>query len=60
LPFKQYDILEKMPSSNSVSAFPHHEMASQLARYRILQQASTTMLAQANASKQNVLTLLQG
>jgi flagellin-like hook-associated protein FlgL len=26
----------------------------------ILQQASTAMLAQANASKQNVLTLLQG
>jgi flagellin len=27
---------------------------------QILQQASTAMLAQANASKQNVLSLLQG
>jgi flagellin len=32
----------------------------QLAKNQILQQASTAMLAQANASKQNVLTLLQG
>jgi len=31
-----------------------------LAKSQILQQASTAMLAQANASKQNVLTLLQG
>ena len=31
-----------------------------LAKAQILQQASTAMLAQANASKQNVLTLLQG
>jgi flagellin len=31
-----------------------------LAKNQILQQASTAMLAQANASKQNVLTLLQG
>jgi flagellin len=31
-----------------------------LARSQILQQASTAMLAQANASKQNVLSLLQG
>ena len=31
-----------------------------LARTQILQQASTAMLAQANASKQNVLSLLQG
>jgi flagellin len=30
-----------------------------LAKNQILQQASTAMLAQANASKQNVLTLLQ-
>ena len=32
----------------------------QLAKNQILQQASTAMLAQANASKQNVLSLLQG
>lgn len=32
----------------------------ELARTQILQQASTAMLAQANASKQNVLSLLQG
>jgi flagellin len=31
-----------------------------LAKTQILQQASTAMLAQANASKQNVLSLLQG
>jgi flagellin len=31
-----------------------------LAKNQILQQASTAMLAQANASKQNVLSLLQG
>jgi len=31
-----------------------------LARQMILQQAFTAMLAQANASKQNVLSLLQG
>ena len=31
-----------------------------LARQMILQQASTAMLAQADASKQNVLSLLQG
>jgi len=31
-----------------------------LAKAQILQQASTAMLAQANASKQNVLSLLQG
>ena len=31
-----------------------------LAKDQILQQASTAMLAQANASKQNVLSLLQG
>jgi len=31
-----------------------------LAKMQILQQASTAMLAQANASKQNVLSLLQG
>ena len=30
-----------------------------LAKNQILQQASTAMLAQANASKQNVLSLLQ-
>ena len=36
-----------------------HE-TSNLAKNQILQQASTAMLAQANASKQNVLTLLQG
>jgi len=33
---------------------------SNLARTQILQQASTAMLAQANAAKQNVLSLLQG
>ena len=33
---------------------------SNLAKNQILQQASTAMLAQANASKQNVLSLLQG
>lgn len=32
----------------------------QLSKTQILQQASTAMLAQANASKQNVLSLLQG
>ena len=31
-----------------------------LAKTQILQQASTAMLAQANAAKQNVLSLLQG
>jgi flagellin len=31
----------------------------QLAKNQILQQASTAMLAQANASKQGVLSLLQ-
>jgi flagellin len=31
-----------------------------LSKAQILQQASTAMLAQANASKQNVLSLLQG
>jgi len=31
-----------------------------LAKAQILQQASTAMLAQANAAKQNVLSLLQG
>jgi len=31
-----------------------------LAKSQILQQASTAMLAQANASKQSVLSLLQG
>ena len=31
-----------------------------LAKWQILQQASTAMLAQANASKQGVLSLLQG
>jgi flagellin len=31
----------------------------QLAKTQILQQASTAMLAQANASKQNVLSLLE-
>ena len=31
-----------------------------LAKNQILQQASTAMLAQANAAKQNVLSLLQG
>jgi flagellin len=31
-----------------------------LSKHQILQQASTAMLAQANASKQNVLSLLQG
>ena len=31
-----------------------------LVKTQILQQASTAMLAQANASKQNVLSLLQG
>ena len=31
-----------------------------LAKNQMLQQASTAMLAQANASKQNVLSLLQG
>ena len=36
-----------------------HE-TSNLAKNQILQQASTAMLAQANASKQNVLSLLQG
>jgi len=34
--------------------------SSALAKSQILQQASTAMLAQANASKQNVLSLLQG
>ena len=34
--------------------------AANLAKNQILQQASTAMLAQANASKQNVLSLLQG
>ena len=32
----------------------------QLAKLQILNQAATAMLAQANASKQNVLSLLQG
>ena len=32
----------------------------ELAKNQILQQASTAMLAQANAAKQNVLSLLQG
>ena len=32
---------------------------SNLARVQVLQQASMAMLAQANASKQNILTLLQ-
>jgi flagellin len=36
-----------------------HE-TTELAKSQILQQASTAMLAQANASKQNVLSLLQG
>ena len=36
-----------------------HETSNQ-AKNQILQQASTAMLAQANASKQNVLSLLQG
>ena len=31
-----------------------------LAKQQIIQQASIAMLAQANASKQNILTLLQG
>ena len=31
-----------------------------LAKQQILQQAATSMLAQANASKQSVLSLLQG
>lgn len=34
--------------------------STRLAVYQILNQASTAMLAQANASKQNVLSLLQG
>jgi flagellin len=34
--------------------------ATSLARFQILQQAATTILAQANASKQNVITLIQG
>jgi flagellin len=34
--------------------------ATSLARFQILQQAATTILAQANASKQNVMTLIQG
>jgi flagellin len=34
--------------------------ATSLARFQILQQAATTILAQANASKQNVVTLIQG
>ena len=34
--------------------------SSNLAKQQILQQAATSMLAQANASKQSVLTLLQG
>ena len=34
--------------------------ATELARTQIIQQAATAMLAQANASKQNVLSLLQG
>ena len=36
------------------------EETTDLAKNQILQQASTAMLAQANASKQNVLSLLQG
>lgn len=36
------------------------EETTTLAKTQILQQASTAMLAQANASKQNVLSLLQG
>jgi len=36
------------------------EETTNLAKTQILQQASTAMLAQANASKQNVLSLLQG
>ena len=31
-----------------------------LARVQLLQQAATAMLAQANASKQNILTLIRG
>ena len=34
--------------------------SSNLAKQQILQQAATSMLAQANASKQSVLSLLQG
>ena len=33
--------------------------SSNLARVQVLQQASMAMLAQANASKQNILTLIQ-
>ena len=36
------------------------EESTELAKYNILTQASAAMLAQANASKQNVLSLLQG
>jgi flagellin len=34
--------------------------SSQLARFQILQQAGTAMLAQANTSQQNLVRLLQG
>ena len=50
-------------SSAAISRIQDADFASEttnLAKTQILQQAATAMLAQANASKQNVLSLLQG
>ena len=50
-------------SSAAISRIEDADFASEttnLAKTQILQQAATAMLAQANASKQNVLSLLQG
>ena len=46
--------------NNTLKTISRHQVAQSLAKSQILQQASTAMLAQANASKQNVLSLLQG
>ena len=48
--------------ARSISRIEDADFASEttnLAKQQILQQAATAMLAQANASKQNILTLLQ-
>jgi flagellin len=52
-----------MNLSTALSRVADADFASEstnLAKTQILQQASTAMLAQANASKQSVLQLLQG
>jgi len=46
--------------SNYTVAIKQALETTKLAKTQILQQASTAMLAQTNASKQNVLSLLQG